>query len=62
MCYPSGLTYCEWEALQPNLPVVPRHCRPRTRPLRTILNAVFYLLRTGCPCGPTPLVDSVATL
>src|SRR5260370_40088472 len=49
MCYPSDLTDGEWEALQPYLPVVPRHGRPRTHPLRSILNAVFYLLRTGCP-------------
>ena len=49
MSYPSDLTDGEWEALQPYLPVVPRHGQPRTHPLRSILNEVFYLLRTGCP-------------
>jgi putative transposase len=47
--YPSDLTDAEWEALQPYLPVIPRRGRPRTHSLRSILNAVFYLLRTGCP-------------
>src|SRR5258708_32083833 len=54
MCYPSDLTAGEWDALQPYLPAVPRHGRPRTHPLRTILNAVFYLLRTGCPWRYSP--------
>ena len=35
--------------MQPYLPALPRRGRPRTHPLRTILNAIFYLLRTGCP-------------
>ena len=47
--YPSDLADDEWAALQPYLPAAPRRGRPRTHPLRGILNAVFYLLRTGCP-------------
>ena len=47
--YPSDLTDAEWECLQCHLPAAPRRGRPRTHPLRTILNAIFYLLRTGCP-------------
>ena len=47
--YPSDLTDAEWECLQRHLPAAPRRGRPRTHPLRTILNAIFYLLRTGCP-------------
>jgi putative transposase len=47
--YPSDLSDAEWECLQRYLPVLPRRGRPRTHPLRTILNAIFYLLRTGCP-------------
>lgn len=47
--YPSELTDAEWACLQRHLPALPKRGRPRTHPLRTILNAIFYLLRTGCP-------------
>lgn len=47
--YPSDLSNAEWECLQRYLPALPKCGRPRTHPLRTILNAIFYLLRTGCP-------------
>jgi putative transposase len=47
--YPSDLTDAEWECLQRYLPALPKRGRPRTHPLRSILNAIFYLLRTGCP-------------
>lgn len=46
--YPSDLTDAEWACLQCYLPSSPRRGRPRTHPLRTIFNAIFYLLRTGC--------------
>jgi putative transposase len=47
--YPSDLSDAEWECLQPHLPALSRRGRPCTHPLRTILNAIFYLLRSGCP-------------
>lgn len=47
--YPSDLTDAEWECLQPYLPALPRRGRPRSHSLRTVLNVIFYLLRTGCP-------------
>jgi putative transposase len=46
--YPSDLTDAEWECPQLYLLPAPKRGRPRTHPLRTILNAIFYLLRTGC--------------
>jgi putative transposase len=47
--YPSNLSNAEWECLQQFLPArsprggLRRHC------LRSIFDALFYLLRTGCP-------------
>ena len=47
--YPSDLTDAEWESIQRYLPPLSRRGRPRTHPLRRILDAIFYVLRTGCP-------------
>jgi len=47
--YPSSLSDGEWDCLQRFLP--PRSPRGKLRRhcLRTIFDAIFYLLRTGCP-------------
>lgn len=47
--YLTDLSDAEWEVVRPLLPV-PRSTRgrPRRHRLRTILNAIFYALRTGC--------------
>jgi putative transposase len=47
--YPSDLTDAEWECVQGHFPALPRRGRPRSHPLRRILDAIFYVLRTGCP-------------
>ncbi|WP_243725314.1 transposase [Candidatus Thiosymbion oneisti] len=49
--YPSDLTDEEWETLQPILEQLEPYTtgRPRTTDLREILNAIFYLNKTGCP-------------
>jgi putative transposase len=47
--YPSDLTDAEWECLQPYLLQSRSTCRTRRHALRSILNAIFYVLRTGCP-------------
>jgi putative transposase len=47
--YPSDLSDNEWKHLQEYLPSEPLRGRPRTHPLRAICNAIFYVLRTGCP-------------
>jgi putative transposase len=47
--YPSNLSDAEWTCLQQHLPEVPRRGRPRGHSLRTVLNAIFYVLHTGCP-------------
>jgi transposase len=47
--YPSDLSDAEWECLQRHLPpTMTRRRRPR-HPLRKVFDAIFYLLRTGCP-------------
>lgn len=46
---PSDLTDSEWLFLKPLLPGASRVGRPRKWSLRKILNAIFYILRTGCP-------------
>jgi putative transposase len=45
--YPSDLTDAEWTLLEPLLPPESPMGRPRLHSLRTILNALFYQLRTG---------------
>ncbi len=47
--YPSDLSDAEWECLQQHLPCEPSRGRPRSHSLREICNAIFYVLRTGCP-------------
>jgi putative transposase len=46
--YPSDLTDQEWKLLEPHLPVPKRRGRPRLHNPREILNAVFYVLKSGC--------------
>ena len=47
--YPNSLDDAEWLELEPLLPLaVSRRGRPRKHSLRQILDAIFYVLRTGC--------------
>jgi putative transposase len=46
--YPSDLSNQEWELLAPLIPPAKLGGRPRRWPMRKMLNAVFYLLRSGC--------------
>ena len=45
--YPSDITDAPWAPIEPHLPVYPGG-RPRTTDLRDVVDAVFYVLRTGC--------------
>jgi putative transposase len=45
--YPSDLTEAQWALIEPHLPVYPGG-RPRKTDLRQVVNAIFYVLRTGC--------------
>lgn len=44
--YPTDLSDAEWTLLEPLIPVATTG-RPRTRSMRTLLNAIFYQLRGG---------------
>jgi putative transposase len=46
--YPSDLSDQEWEILAPLIPPAKPGGRRRKWPMRKILNATFYLLRSGC--------------
>lgn len=46
--YPTDLTDDEWQLLEPLLPGSGKLGRPRKHSWRDILNAIFYVLRTGC--------------
>jgi putative transposase len=45
--YPSDVTDEQWALIEPHLPIYPGG-RPRTTNLRDVIDAIFYLLRTGC--------------
>jgi putative transposase len=46
--YEDDLTDAQWALLEPLLPPAPGGGRPRTTAMREVLNAILYLLRTGC--------------
>ena len=53
--YPTDVTDAEWELAQPFVAVAHRGSgRQRRLDLREVLNAVFYVLGTGCPWRALP--------
>lgn len=52
--YPSDLTDGEWEIVAPMIPPARRGGRPRDTDMRETLNAVRYVLRTGCQWRELP--------
>jgi transposase len=46
--YPSDLTDEQWALIEPHLPPEPGGGRPRKTDLRDVVDAVFYITRTGC--------------
>jgi transposase len=47
--YPTDLSDAEWACLEPHIPVQKATGRPKTHSFREILDAIFYVLRSGCP-------------
>jgi putative transposase len=47
--YSTNLTDREWECLKPHVPPPNKRGRPRVHTTREILDAVFYVLKSGCP-------------
>src|SRR2546423_3311316 len=51
--YPSDLTDARWEIVRPLIPVS-KVGRPREVDLREVVNAIFYLNRSGCQWDMLP--------
>ena len=51
VAYATSLTDAEWALVAPFLPAPAETGRPRRWPMRAILDAVLYVLRTGCALG-----------
>src|SRR5215210_9367339 len=47
--YPTDLSDEEWKHIEPSVPASKPRGRQRIHSPRQILNAVFYILRSGCP-------------
>ena len=45
--YPSDMTDREWEIIKPLIPAAKKGGRPRSVNIRSILNAIFYVLDNG---------------
>jgi putative transposase len=52
--YASDMTDGEWKVVAPLLPKRRRVGRPRTVDFRVVLNAIFYILATGCQWRALP--------
>ena len=46
--YQTDLSDAEGDRIEPHLPAPNANARPRVHPSREILDAVFYVLRSGC--------------
>ena len=52
--YPSDLTDAEWGLIAPIIPPAKRGGRRREVSVREVLNAIFYVLSTGCQWQALP--------
>ena len=52
--YPSDLTDAEWALVEPLIPPAKRGGRRRSVNLREVVNAIFYVLSTGCQWNALP--------
>ena len=46
--YPSDITDAQWPLIEPHIPLVRPGGRPRKTDVRDVLDAILYILRTGC--------------
>jgi putative transposase len=53
--YPGDLTDEEWSAVEPFLPKLEATGSPRRTDLRKVLNAIGYLVRSGCEWRMLPV-------
>lgn len=52
--YPSDLTDQQWELVEPLLPAPKTGGRPEKHPRRVIVDAILYVVRTGCSWRQLP--------
>lgn len=52
--YNSDLNDAEWAILAPLIPPAKRGGRPRSADMREVMNAIFYVLKTGCQWALLP--------
>jgi putative transposase len=52
--YPSDMTDAQWERIAPLIPPAKPGGHPRTVNMREIVNAIFYLNKTGCQWRALP--------
>ena len=52
--YPTDLSDAEWKQFEPFVPAPKCRGRQRIHSPREILNAIFYILRSGCPWRLVP--------
>ena len=52
--YASDLSDAEWALVEPLIPPAKRGGRPRDVNVREVLNAIFYVLSTGCQGAADP--------
>ena len=52
--YPSDLTDAQWALVAPHIPSAKSGGRPCTTDVRAVLDAIIYLLRTGCQWRQLP--------
>src|SRR5271166_6527103 len=59
--YPSDITDAQWALIEPHIPPVYPGGRPRKTDVRDVLDAILYILRTGCPWTSHPRAPSGVT-
>jgi putative transposase len=52
--YASDLNDAEWDLLKPHIPEAKKGGRPRSSDMREVINAIFYVLKTGCQWDMLP--------
>src|SRR3954469_4984962 len=53
--YPSDITDAQWALIGPHIPPVHPGGRPRKTDVRDVLDAILYILRTGCQWHYLPI-------
>lgn len=52
--YPSDLSDFEWQVIAPLIPKAKKGGRKRSVDVRAVMNAIFYILKTGCQWNMLP--------